>query len=485
MATEGSFLHGVEVLEIDSGARPIRTVRSSVIGIVGTAPNADPVAFPYNTPVVIAGSRMEAARLDMTGTGEGTLPAALDSILDQIGAVIVVVRVEDEDDAQATLANVIGGVDANTGEYRGVQAFLASESINGFAPRILIAPGFTHNRTSGGLTNVTITDPGSGYTEPPVVTFEGGGTAIGKVLPTATAVLGTGANADKVVSVTITSLGQNMTAAPTITFSGGGGSGAMATGNIGSVGNAVVAELIGIAERMRAVIFADGPNTNDTAAINYGKDFGSKRVYVVDPKVLKTDTNANIVTEWGSAIFAGIQAKVDNDMGFWWSVSNKTINGIVGTARAIDFKMGDANCRANLLNENNIATIINEDGYRTWGNRTLSDDPKWAFLSVVRTADMINDSLQRAHLWAVDRNITRTYVEDVTNGVNAYLRTLVTLGAILGGECWADPDLNTAANITQGHVYFDFDFTPPYPAERITFRSRMVDNYIETIFTGN
>jgi phage tail sheath protein FI len=30
-----TFLHGVQVLEVDTGARPIRTVRSSVIGLVG------------------------------------------------------------------------------------------------------------------------------------------------------------------------------------------------------------------------------------------------------------------------------------------------------------------------------------------------------------------------------------------------------------------------------------------------------------------
>ena len=34
------FLHGVEVVEIDNGPRPIRTARSSVIGLIGTAPEA-------------------------------------------------------------------------------------------------------------------------------------------------------------------------------------------------------------------------------------------------------------------------------------------------------------------------------------------------------------------------------------------------------------------------------------------------------------
>lgn len=402
-----TFLHGVEVAEIDAGPRPIRTVRSSIIGVVGTAPGADVDAFPLNTPVLIAGSRAEAAKLDATvdGTGGGTLKAALDGIMDQIGAVVIVVRVDEGADDNETMANVIGGVNSTTGEFEGVQALLGAESVVGFAPRILCAPGFTHQRP-----------------EDPV--------------------------------------------------------------NAGTyLANPVVSELIGIAERLRAVIIADGPNTVDADAIAYSGDFGSPRVFVVDPWVKVLDADGNIVTEPASARVAGMLAKTDNDKGFWWSPSNQNINGIIGTGRPVDFKLGDANSRANLLNEKNVTTIIRQDGYRLWGNRTLASDPKWAFLSVRRTADIINESLQRAHLWAVDRNITKTYVEDVVEGVNAYLRTLKSLGAILGGECWADPDLNTPANITQGKVYFNFDFTPPYPAEHITFRSHLVNDYIEEVFS--
>ena len=105
-------------------------------------------------------------------------------------------------------------------------------------------------------------------------------------------------------------------------------------------------------------------------------------------------------------------------------------------------------------------------------------DPKWQFVSVRRTADVLHESLQRAHLWAVDRNITKTYLEDVSDGVNGYIRQLVELGALLGGECYPDPDLNTPAAITEGKVYFNFTFTPPYPAEHIIFRSHLVTDYI-------
>lgn len=399
-----TFLHGVEVLEIDAGPRPISTVRSSVIGIIGTAPDADATAFPLNTPVLIAGNRREAAKLDTVGNGNGTLPSALDSIFDQAGAVVVVVRVAPGTSEAETLANIVGGVNAQTGDYEGVQAFLGTESKLGVVPRILLAPGFSHQR------------PGNPEIE-----------------------------------------------------------GAF-------VANPVVSELVGIAERLRAVIIADGPNSTDEAALAYAEDFGSARVYVCDPWVLKTDSDGDIVSRPASPCVAGLIAKSDNDRGFWWSPSNQNINGIVGTARPVDFALGDANARANLLNEQGIATIIRKDGYRLWGNRTLASDPKWIFLSVRRTADMINDSLLRAHLWAVDRNITKTYMQDVVEGVNAYLRHLTTIGAILGGRCWADPELNTPDQIAQGKVYFDFDFTPPYPAEHITFRSQMVQDYLTEIF---
>ncbi|WP_434361065.1 phage tail sheath subtilisin-like domain-containing protein [Parasalinivibrio latis] len=383
----GQFLHGVEVVELDGGPRPIRTVKSSVIGLVGTAPDADTTLFPLNTPVLIAGRRSEAAPL---GTS-GSIPSAIDGIFDQAGAMVVVIRVDADDDPNQQLANVLGGVNTDTGDYEGLQALLAAESMLGVAPRILIVPGFSEEQ-------------------------------------------------------------------------------------------AVVSELMGIAERLCAVIIADGPSTNDAAAIAYRQNFGSARVYIVDPKARVFDVaTASEKVEPMSPRVAGLISRSDNDRGFWWSPSNLEIYGIIGTERAVDFTLGDTNARANYLNENEVATVIQKTGFRLWGNRTCSSDPKWAFLSVRRTADMINESLLRAHLWAVDRNITKTYLEDVTEGVNAYLRDLKAIGAIIGGECWADPTLNTPSNISQGKVYFDFDFTPPFPAEHVTFRSSLVNDYLEEI----
>lgn len=390
------FLHGVNVIEITSGPRTIRTSKSSVIGLIGTAPNADEEKFPLNKPVLIAGSLKEAAKL----VKKGTLFQAVSSIFSQIGATIIVIRVaegESEEKNSETLQNIIGGTDGETGEYRGIQAFLNCESIVHVAPRILIAPHFTHQ------------------------------------LPE--------------------------------------------TENGEESKNPVVAALIGVAEKLRAIIVADAPNTNDYEAIKWRKGIGSSRVYVVDPWI-KVFTEKGEEISPPSPFVAGLIAKIDNEHGFWWSPSNQEINAIVGTSRPVDFTLGDANCRANLLNENEVATIIHQKGYRLWGNRTCSSDLKWAFLPVRRTADLINDSLLRTHLWAVDRNITKTYMDDVIESVNSYLAHLKAQGAILNGKCYATPDLNTPANTASGKVFFDFEFTPPYPAEQIIFRSHLVNNEI-------
>jgi phage tail sheath protein FI len=466
-----TFLHGVEVLQIDTGARPIQTVRSSVIGLIGTAPDADDEKFPLNTPVLVT------RRGEMAGLGEdGTLQPALDLIYDQAGAVVVVIRVEQGANEGATIDNVVGGIDGATGAYEGVHAFLAAENAVGFAPRILIAPGFTHQRTSNGILSIAVQTQGSGYTTAPAVTITGGGGSGA----TAVAVLGTGGNHGKVVSITITNPGKGYTTNPTITIGAppaGGVQAVAGTVTRGTVRSELLAEMVGIAQRLRAVIVADGPNTTDADAIQIGDDFGSDRIYVVDPWVLVDGSSIP-----ASSAVAGLINKVDNERGFWWSPSNNEINGIEGTARAIDFALGDYTSRANLLNEQKIATIIREQGFRLWGNRTLAADPKYAFLSVRRTADMINESILRGHLWAVDRCITATYLEEVQESVREYLRSLKARGAILGGDVWVDPELNTPVSISNGQVFFDFDFTPPFPAERLTFRSHLVNTYITDLF---
>lgn len=249
-----------------------------------------------------------------------------------------------------------------------------------------------------------------------------------------------------------------------------------------SATQAVGTALVALADKLRGIAIIDGPNTTDEAAIDYAENFGAKRAFMVDPGVQYWDNGAQATVDApGSAWVAGLFAWTDSEYGFWASPSNKEFVGITGTTRPVEFLDGDDSCRANLLNNANIATIIRDDGFRLWGNRTLSRDPKWAFVTRVRTMDIVMDAILYGHKWAVDRAITATYVKDVTEGLQAFMRDLKNQGAIINFEVFADPELNTASQLEQGKVYWNIRFTDVPPAENPNFRVEVTNQWLTEV----
>ncbi|PKF70881.1 phage tail protein [Pseudomonas fluvialis] len=136
------YHHGVRVLELNEGTRPIRTVATAVVGMVCTAQDADATVFPLNKPVLLTDVLTASGK-----AGEqGTLAKSLDAIADQASPVTVVVRVADGegvDDAAKEadqVSKIIGGV-TPAGQYTGLKALLAAEAQLGVRPRILGVPG--------------------------------------------------------------------------------------------------------------------------------------------------------------------------------------------------------------------------------------------------------------------------------------------------------------------------------------------------------
>ncbi|WP_417693707.1 phage tail sheath subtilisin-like domain-containing protein [Pseudomonas sp.] len=249
-----------------------------------------------------------------------------------------------------------------------------------------------------------------------------------------------------------------------------------------SATQAVGTALVALADKLRGLAILDGPNTTDEAVMAYAENFGAKRAYLVDPGVQYWDTTADATVDApGSAWVAGLFAWTDSEYGFWASPSNKEFVGITGTTRPIEFLDGDETCRANLLNNANITTIIRDDGFRLWGNRTLSSDPKWAFVTRVRTMDIVMDAILYGHKWAVDRSITATYIKDVTEGLQAFMRDLKAQGAIINFEVFADPELNTASQLEQGKVYWNIRFTDVPPAENPNFRVEVTNQWLTEV----
>ena len=147
MATD--YHHGVRVVEVNDGIRPIRTIATAVVGVVCTAADADATYFPVDTPVLVT-NIMEA--IGKAGV-QGTLAKTLDAIADQGAPIVVVVRVAEGLDEAATTTAVIGTVTA-AGAYTGMQALLAAEAKLGVRPRILACPGLDTQAVATALATV-------------------------------------------------------------------------------------------------------------------------------------------------------------------------------------------------------------------------------------------------------------------------------------------------------------------------------------------
>ncbi|MEL6311889.1 MAG: phage tail protein, partial [Pseudomonadota bacterium] len=275
--------HGSRVFESPNTPVLIRTSESAIGCIFGTAPDADASIFPYDKPILVNGN-FDLDKLGAIGDA-GTLKDALDAAYDQTPFQCFLVRIEEGVDTAATIANMVGDRTALTG----VHSVRKIESLYGhkFKPRIYAAPGFSAVLTSDGIASYTITNGGSGYTEE-TTTITAGGDGVGsELLPVIT---------DGVLTdIIIRNPGRGFSSAPTITVAdSGSGTGATVTVTVGTVGNPVVYELIGLMSEneYRALMFVDGPNTTDANAKLAAEKYGSKRIEMIDPELMVYDQSS-------------------------------------------------------------------------------------------------------------------------------------------------------------------------------------------------
>ena len=112
----------------------------STIGLVVTAPDAAALTYPLNTPVLI--NSADDTATDALGA-TGSIANQIDLINAQLSgfaasARIVIVRVEEGVDDDATMVNLI----------EGIAALEDAESMLGVAPRLISVPGFTHQQAT-------------------------------------------------------------------------------------------------------------------------------------------------------------------------------------------------------------------------------------------------------------------------------------------------------------------------------------------------
>lgn len=465
-------IFGVQILREDNEPRVAADADLSVVGIIGTAPDADTGVFPLSTPVSIYSNDTDA--LDALGA-TGTLRPAIDLIHDQLGdfqgaARIVVVRVTAGANDAATITNIVGN-----GTNSGLAAFLRAGPELGVTPRLITAPGFTHQSAGTGVDAVTVGTPGSGYTSAPTVTFSGGG--------------GTGAAGTAVVSggavtgVTITNHGTGYTSAPTVAFTGGGGTGAAATATIADLANAVCAALPSYLSSLMAHAVVTIDHGTEADAIDARETLASERL-IPNAFRVKVSDGVTTTTIDGAPAVIGIAVRRDYEKGGlpFWSWANQPIQGIVGMERNIAFSLTDgANEGQTLLGANigiavrgqmGVDSAMTSSGYVYIGTDNAGTDDLWRFYNVTRGRDFIHlKVLSSVKAYLGKYNITRQTVEAVLNTIKLALDDLQAQDAILGYRVSFRESDNTPEDLRAGQITVLFEAEEAPVLRRIVVKS--------------
>ena len=466
-----NFLHGVETIEIDKGPRPIRGVKTAVVGLVGTAPifAVDGTLASVNEPILVLSDR-DAARYFGPQMEGYTIPQALDAIFDQGRGIAIVINVFDPAEhtsAQAEIDKTFGADGRIQLDHPGVFDLVVKSS-NG-ETTYEAGDDYTLDPATGVVTRATDGDIAAGATVKVAYDYADPG----KVLPS-----------DLIGSVDRAGKRLGLQALQD-TYNEMGFFAKILIAPVYGTLTAVATELNVMAHKLRAVALVDAPigvtfsqaiaGRGPNGSINFNTS--SERMVLCYPhlKVYDIATDEERLEPFSQRL-AGVICAVDNDRGYWWSPSNNEIKGITGVERRLSAMINDPTTEVNLLNENGIVTLFNSfgTGLRTWGNRSAAwptvTHPK-NFINVRRTADVIHESIEYSMLQFIDRPINQALIDDIRESVNAFMRTLVGRGALIDGTCLYDPAKNEATQLALGHIVFDIEFMPPTPAERITFES--------------
>ena len=175
-----------------------------------------------------------------------------------------------------------------------------------------------------------------------------------------------------------------------------------------------------------------------------------------------------------------LRAKIDetDPASFTKSISNVAISTVDGISYPRTWDLEDPDTEVGYLNANEVTSLIQHEGFRFWGNRTCSDDPRFAFETTVRTAQFLLDTIINGCFPFIDKPLTPILARDIIDSINAKLRQFVAKGWLIGASCWYNEEINNPQDLSQGLMYIDYDYTPVPTLENLFLNQRITDRYL-------
>lgn len=244
------------------------------------------------------------------------------------------------------------------------------------------------------------------------------------------------------------------------------------------------AALATLAEQLKAVAYVQLPKGTSLSQAIQGRgpagainaQASSERVRHFYPYVI----GSNNTLESLAVHAAGLRMKTDTEQGYWFSSSNRPLQGVIGMEIKLTARVDDEQSETNQLNAVGITTVFNSfgTGFRLWGNRS-SNYPTVThiinFETALRTGDLIDESIRRTELQFIDRPIDDALIDSLLETVDTYLRALPS---IVGYSVSLDHDTDLVDEFSKGHVPLVYDYTPKLPAELVSNKSVMTRKYL-------
>lgn len=434
--------HGINFHEDNSGPFQIRLMGTSIIGIIGKATSASDEHWPAKTPVLVSvhPDKMITERQFTGADKEESLYLGLKAIFDEQPCNVIAIRIKGDTDAEILEA---------------IQMFEKAASIVGKVPKILCTNGYIADKISDTL-------------DQKLDQFR--------------------KTADKIRAIVVADLATKL-AKPTPEIS---------ANTLNSFLDDAEAEAESETENPPASDNQEEPKEKTsfdkyaTELEKYLKKNKDKRIYPIygGVKVFKPvsaekseEHDTNTVEVPASCLAAALMVKNDLERKWSQSPSNLASESIVSLSSPVSFDLADSSCEAAKLNALGVACFINHNGdFLLWGNKglgTLETDKKWQFINIVRTYDIMLDSLLAAHIQAMDKGITPTYVEDVATSQNIFYSQLMRDGHIVKAECIPSKEKTTSKEVQEGNVYWQIKWCGVYPANYLDFETRMETAYLK------
>lgn len=236
------------------------------------------------------------------------------------------------------------------------------------------------------------------------------------------------------------------------------------------------------------------PDADTTAANHYSKvldwkntnGYTSTSEFVCWPKVGLNDKVFHLSSHLGALI---AQTDANNNNIPSQSPSNRKLKinkVLIEKGKEIVFGPDTSN----MLNGQGIMTVINMEGWKSWGNRPgnfaseeVSTEPSDKFINMKRQRIWVSNQIILKTWDSVDGSISRRQAQGICDELNIWFNGLVASNNMVGGRVEFRNEDNPSDNLTNGHVKYKVFLAESAPAEYQEFNLEFDVTYYDNMFS--